>query len=81
MDFNRIRWQCRRGMLELDLLLNDFFDSTYSGLNTSERSAFAVLLSYPDQTVQRWLLGEDTEINEDVREIISMIRERNSLHE
>ena len=44
------RWQCRRGMLELDLLLNNFVDKKVNTLSEQEKQSFELLLSYPDQT-------------------------------
>ena len=32
-ELARLRWKCRRGMLELDLLLRDFLDSGYQDLD------------------------------------------------
>ncbi len=34
LDETRLRWQCRRGMLELDLLLNNFVDKKIDSLET-----------------------------------------------
>lgn len=51
------RWQCRRGMLELDLLLNNFVDKKSDALSRPQRQAFELLLTYPDQTLLDLLLG------------------------
>jgi antitoxin CptB len=50
-------WQCRRGMLELDLLLNNFVDKKIEGLTPKQKASFELLLSYPDQTLLDLLLG------------------------
>ena len=50
-------WQCRRGMLELDLLLNNFVDKKVANLSQQEKKSFELLLSYPDQTLLDLLLG------------------------
>ncbi|WP_462322515.1 FAD assembly factor SdhE [Halochromatium sp.] len=54
----RLRWQCRRGMLELDLLLNRFLDQRYLDLDPAGRADFERLLGYQDQILQDWLIGE-----------------------
>lgn len=54
----RLRWQCRRGMLELDLPLNRFLDLGYAALSPSERVDFVRLLGYPDQILLDWLYGQ-----------------------
>ncbi len=51
------RWQCRRGMLELDLLLNNFVDKEVENLTAEQKQTFQLLLSYPDQTLLDLLLG------------------------
>ena len=50
-------WQCRRGMLELDLLLNNFVDKKVENLTQQQKESFELLLSYPDQTLLDLLLG------------------------
>jgi antitoxin CptB len=54
----RLRWQCRRGLLELDLLLARFLELHYSALNETEQYAFRRLLEQPDQTLLAWLQGQ-----------------------
>lgn len=45
----RIRWRCRRGLLELDLLLQRFMDKYGSQLNEQQISQFESLLSLSDK--------------------------------
>ena len=67
------RWQCRRGMLELDLLLNNFVEKKAAQLDKKQRQTFELLLSYPDQTLFDLLLGEavssDTMISNMIQDI------------
>lgn len=53
----RLAWQCRRGMLELDLLLQAFLDEQYDVLTLDERRAFESLLNYPDQLLLEYAMG------------------------
>ena len=52
----RIRWRCRRGLLELDLLLSNFVDQHYRHLDINEQAAFQQLLDLPDPTLVDVLL-------------------------
>lgn len=52
---SRLRWQCRRGTLELDLLLQDFVDRHYLHLGADEQQAFERLLDQPDETLWSWV--------------------------
>jgi antitoxin CptB len=68
-----LRWQCRRGMLELDLLLNEFLDDSYPLLSDEYKNQFDVLLDYPDQTLFDLLMGKmqssDNRINNLIQKI------------
>ena len=47
-ELDRIRWRCRRGMLELDIVLQGFVDKYYMQLDDIELKNFDALLSLPD---------------------------------
>ncbi len=47
-DRNRLRWRCRRGMLELDLILERLLDETWPRLDADQRRAFEALLALED---------------------------------
>jgi antitoxin CptB len=47
-EADRIRWQCRRGLLELDLVLARFLDRHLENLSPGALVAFKRLLDYPD---------------------------------
>ena len=47
-ELARVRWRCRRGMLELDIILQRFVDKHYIQLNECELQQFEVLLDLPD---------------------------------
>lgn len=54
-ELARILWRCRRGLLELDLVLGGFARSAYVKLNEAERKCFRSLLETPDQQLLEWL--------------------------
>lgn len=47
-ELDRVRWRCRRGMLELDIVLQRFVDKHYTQLNETELQKFDTLLNLPD---------------------------------
>lgn len=58
-DINRLRWQCRRGMLELDVILSRYLEERYAGASAAEQEQFRALLEIEDPILNRWLiLGE-----------------------
>ena len=44
----RARWRCRRGLLELDIVLQRFMDAYYVKLDEAELRQFEILLDLPD---------------------------------
>ncbi|MDH3342956.1 MAG: succinate dehydrogenase assembly factor 2 [Gammaproteobacteria bacterium] len=55
---SRLHWCCRRGMLELDLLLTTFMEKEYNSLTKEEMILFSVLLDYQDQALLDLLLAK-----------------------
>lgn len=47
-EFERARWRCRRGLLELDIVLQRFMDRYYTQLDESGLEQFERLLALPD---------------------------------
>ena len=56
-EFDRIRWRCRRGLLELDLVLKRFLEHRFDGLDADERRLFDELLDAPDNDLLDMALG------------------------
>ena len=69
-----LRWQCRRGMLELDLILNNFIDNGLDSLPDDERAILEHVLSYPDQTLYDLLLANTVSADSKVAGLIQKIR-------
>ncbi|MFW5432242.1 MAG: succinate dehydrogenase assembly factor 2 [Methylophilaceae bacterium] len=53
----RLAWRCRRGMLELDIVLQRFVEEQFHGLSVGELKAFDEMLDLPDN--QFWALVSD----------------------
>jgi antitoxin CptB len=47
-EYDRLRWHCRRGLLELDILLNRFLDKELLGLSKQELVELDQLLQLQD---------------------------------
>lgn len=58
-DLDRIRWQCRRGMLELDLVLNRFLESSLEHLDAGQLQLFKDLLTEADTHLLAWVMGQE----------------------
>ena len=56
-DIGMLRWRCRRGMKELDLLLTGYVDNEYRDAAPDQRQAFWRLLECHDPLIYDYLLG------------------------
>ena len=74
-DLDRLRWQCRRSMLELDLLLERFLLAGYDDLSEIQRVRFAELLQMPDPELFEWLSGRRSPENPEFEVLVTLIRE------
>ncbi|MGB5226498.1 MAG: succinate dehydrogenase assembly factor 2 [Arenicellales bacterium] len=72
----RLRWQCRRGMLELDVMLNRFLDQHWGDIDNDLKQELELLLVNSDQQLQKWLC-EGMEADNEVRNIVSRLRQTN----
>jgi antitoxin CptB len=56
-DFGKLRWRCRRGMKELDVLLARYMDEHFRSASTAEQDAFRQLLEIQDTVLHAYCLG------------------------
>ncbi len=70
----RLQWRCRRGMLELDLLLRNFLQHGYNTLDHRGREAFATLLEYPDAVLLELLMDRATSTDPEISRVVDSIR-------
>jgi len=54
-ELARLRWRCRRGLLELDLLFERFLDEQYNSLTSDEKQSFSRLLDISDTTLMTYV--------------------------
>ena len=71
---NRLAWQCRRGMRELDELLKGFMARHYAGLGDEQLTAFTRLLEYPDSILLELLMGRMRPADKEVAHLVQEIR-------
>ena len=71
---NRLRWKCRRGMLELDIMLHSFLKNGYSELSTEDAQYFEQLLDYEDNPLFELLMGHMQPANPSMKNVITSIQ-------
>jgi len=75
----KLQWQCRRGMLELDVILIPFLNEHFEDLNDSLKDVFTALLNESDPDLYTWIMGFGHCENEAFKDIIQIIREKMSI--
>lgn len=54
----RLKWLLRRGLKELDVLLERYHARHYGSASRDERAAFARLLEREDPEIQQWIMNQ-----------------------
>lgn len=70
----RLQWRCRRGMLELDLLLQPFVENVYDDLSPEDKYKFHLLLDLQDQELLECLMLQTPPKDDSLNDIISQVR-------
>ena len=73
-ELPRLRWQCRRGMLELDLMLQNYIEHHYQQATDTDKESFKTLLTFPDQELLEYLMGQETPSNKEVAHVAQQVR-------
>lgn len=75
MPKGQLKWRCRRGMRELDVMLTKFLDTRYDDLDDRKKLAFQQLLTVQDPVLFKMLIGrleaQEQRFNEIVQEILA----------
>ena len=64
-EINRIKWKCRRGMREIDLLLREFSKKSIKNLSNKDLSLFDEILDYDDQKLYDFIFKNQSIGNKD----------------
>jgi antitoxin CptB len=81
-ELSKLKWRCRRGLLENDLFIERFFKRFEKSLTVIQSGALTVLMDLSDNDLLDLHLARKTlfQVNadlerDDVREVLSMLRE------
>ena len=73
-EISRLRWACRRGMLELDVLLGFFLEEAFPGLPKGQQDLFVKLLDCNDQELFEWLTGKREPSDPEFKTMVEQVR-------
>ena len=72
-EIGRLRWRCRRGMRELDVLLTRYLDEHYVRASGEDQEAFRTLLESPDPLIHAYCLGREVPPTQVLASLIGLI--------
>ncbi|MEH6627318.1 MAG: succinate dehydrogenase assembly factor 2 [Motiliproteus sp.] len=72
-DIRRMGWHCRRGMLELDVLLNPFLEQRFRALEFNDQQLFEKLLECEDQDIFSWVMRNAIPEDPEIVRIVNII--------
>lgn len=67
-------WRCRRGMLELDILLGRFVAKALDSLTEHELDVFTKLLQCSDPDIHSWLTANSSPVDNELFKFVTYIR-------
>ena len=74
IELRRLRWRCRRGMRELDQLLERYLDQCWASASEAQRGAFLRLLDCEDDRLWRWVLGHEPADDAVLQSMVEQLR-------
>lgn len=69
----QLRWKCRRGMLELDIILLGYFEKHYDELNDQDKQRFERLLEIDDTLLFAWFMESEQPEDESLKAMVMKI--------
>ena len=72
---SRLRWQCRRGMRELDVLMTRWLERDWATASSDERAAFNQLLALQDPQLAGYLLQGEPHPDQVTVSVIDRMRQ------
>jgi succinate dehydrogenase flavin-adding protein (antitoxin of CptAB toxin-antitoxin module) len=70
----RLRWRSRRGLLELDLVLDRFWAGAGTRMDEEEAAALEDLLRLPDNDLLDLVMGRAEAPDARLRDVVDMLR-------
>ena len=73
-ELNRLRWRCRRGLLENDLILARYLDARGSTMSDEDVAALARLLDLADDELWDLIVGRTEPGDPDLLPMVAALR-------
>jgi antitoxin CptB len=70
----RLKWKCRRGLLELDLVLDRFLQGEGKTLSAGDAAALSELLDETDNDLWDLVIGRSDRVDPRLRGVLARLR-------
>lgn len=72
-DINRLKWRCRRGLREMDLVFEHFIDEHYAKVSPELQAAFERMSDELDLDIYDWLMGRADPPDEEIAQVLKLM--------
>ena len=76
VHLRKLRWQCRRGIKEVEVLLVPFYDLCFPQLSQQDQLLFEKLLEQHDVDMFEWFTHRSVPGEQDIARIVQMVLSR-----
>jgi antitoxin CptB len=73
-ELGKLRWHCRRGLLELDLILEKFNQRHLAALDAGQVGRFRELLAFPDNDLLDLIMGRSAVPDDRFESMLKLLR-------
>jgi len=73
-ELSKLRWRCRRGAKELDVMFERYLDKGYAESSEADKQAFDKLLDIQDPKLLRYMLSQEAPDSQELLDIVSKIQ-------
>lgn len=73
-ELAKLRWRCRRGAKELDVMFERYLDRGYAQSSEADKAAFDKLLDIQDPKLLRYMLSQEAPDSQELLDIVSKIQ-------
>ena len=73
-ELERARWRCRRGLLELDIILQRFMDQHYTQLDEQGLEQFEKLLALPDNDLWDLITARQVTADDNLQQVLKLLQ-------
>jgi len=72
-EFSKLKWRCRRGIKELDILLTSYLEHHYNHALVSEQQTFQILLELADPDLYAYLTRQKVPLDKQLNDLIEKL--------